>query len=188
MFLDSDDRWLPGHVDRLLAALDGRAAAYGVTRNLDTISGESFLVPEGEGPECGSLAALGRWCAVMTSAVAVRRAALAAVGGFPGDMGALGEDWGLYLKLAGLGDFGFVPSPPVSERLLHPGSVCARVGRAELLNMYRKLLVIAAESGENEEVFLGMRRVAAWLDETEEDGCLSVQQWYGRMRDAGVIA
>ncbi len=188
MFLDSDDRWLPGHVERLLAAIRGYEAAYGVTRNLDAVSGGGFLVPEaGRGTAGDCLPALGRWCFIMTSAFAVRRAFFLAVGGFPENMAGLGEDWGFFIRAAARAPFGFAAGDPVSERLLHHGSLCARAGREEMAAMFRKLLVIAGETGNNMDGFAGIRRAAAWFSQTEEDRCMSVQQWYGRMRKAGIL-
>jgi len=188
MFLDSDDRWLPGHVERLLAAMEGCVAAYGVTRNVDQVSGGGFLVPEG-GAGCAGdcLASLCRWCFIMTSAFAVRRDVFLSVRGFPEDIDGLGEDWGFFIRVASCGPFGFVSAPAVSERFLHPGSLCARTSREQLLDMYRKLLVIAAQTGKNERDTVTMRRAASWLSRIEENICLSVQQWYGRMRKAGII-
>jgi len=186
MFLDSDDRWLPGHAHRLRLAMAEGDAAYGVTRNIDDTGGDEFLVPEpGQEARGDCFSALCRWCFIMTSALAVRKRAFMDCGGFPEDMGSLGEDWGFFLRLARRVHLGYAGRVPVSERILHKGSICARVSRDRLTDMYRNLgLVVLSEKGENKGLF---ERTITWLSETEEDRCLSVQQWY-RLMNRGELA
>jgi len=191
MFLDSDDRWLPGHVSALVAALAEKGAACGVTRNVDEINGEEFLVPlPSAGEEVVSYAALSRWCNIMTSALAVRRDFFVSCGGFPEEMGSLGEDWAFFIRLAARGGMGWAGPEAVSERFLHPGSSCALVSRDRLWRMFGDLSVVVGRERYQDKggsVGPAFAEIIKWLERIEENRCLSVQQWYLLMKRAGLV-
>jgi len=109
-FLDADDAWLPGKLDRQLATFESDP-------DLVFVSCDSELVDE-TGRMCGKVdpnrrRAVGHegWktllkhSCVATPSVVVRRQALLDVGGFDPDL-PVGEDQDLWIRLAGRGPIG----------------------------------------------------------------------------------
>ncbi|MEW6429466.1 MAG: glycosyltransferase family A protein [Thermodesulfobacteriota bacterium] len=185
MFLDSDDFWLPHHVERLQRALDrGHALAYGTTLTFDLLAGGSFLVPDtGAGIEGDCAAALSSWCFLLPSAFAVRRELFAAAGGFS-DL-PLAEDWDLFCRLAHRNSFGFCGPEPITVRHLHAGSACGRVNRACIADAMQALAdrQCHGKEGDRSSHF---HRLAEWTA-----GCgrefSTVQQWYLTLRAEGML-
>ena len=188
MFLDSDDCWLPGHVAALVGVLKrGFVVAYGTTLTRDQLGNDFFLIPEpGQGGEGEVLDRLLNWCFLVPSALAVHRSAFAACGGF----GAhdFGEDWSFLLALAGRYTFGFAGAQPISERLLHSGSLCSLAGRREILAMLARLrgeVAVAPWGG----AAMGERfaLLEQWTRAREEQQWTTVQQWYCALREEGMV-
>jgi len=187
MFLDSDDRWLPAHVEALLSAMrTGCQVAYGVTRNLDRFRGEEFLLPEGgEGVHGRCFRELARWCFLVPSSVCVTRGAFDAVGGFgPGD---LGEDWVFFLRLSERFPFGFCPAV-VTLRLLHGGSLCClRGGRRRVRNAVGMVSDLVARSdGSGPEEIAWARSLRDFADK-EEGAWETVQDLFLTLKSRGML-
>mgnify|MGYP005839634391 CR=1 FL=1 len=190
MFLDSDDRWLPDHASRLLAALArGFTVAYGPTLNLDLVQGGEFAIPgPDEVVEGDCFAALLRWCFLVPSSLALNRELFVRSGGF--ETGELGEDWGFFLRLAVKYHFGFAPGPPLTIRRLHRGSLCNLAASQRLLTGLRDLEnLFTADEGCSvltpEELARhrqARKRFSALADWTaaraEKEKWATVQEWY----------
>ena len=164
-FLDHDDRWLPGTLSVLLAALaraEGAVGAHGLGRFIDE-AGQ--LVRRGElerhlrdrqGVEGGRQVAWPRGrptsfanlvictCIPVGTAV-IRRAAIDRVGPF--DARAVpADDYDMWLRLSRLGDFAFVDQV-VMEYRQHPAPTWIRPrGRTIGLPYVRRKLVASAEN------------------------------------------
>jgi len=177
MFLDSDDVWLPGHVAALNRTIArGYSVAYGVTRTRDLLGNGEFFIPEPSCPPQGDcLAALARWCFLVPSAVAIRREAFDAVGGFRDP--EPGEDWSFFIRLAGQFTFGFCGGEPVTLRDLHAGSLCARVDRERLQRLLTSVAGALADSGAPVQEQGRFAEMASWTL-ARETGWQSIQQWY----------
>ena len=187
MFLDSDDLWLPGHVSALLAALDrGYEVAYGIARTVDQLAGATFFIPEpGEGREGEVLTDLLRWCFLVPSALAVSRKGFLACGGFRSH--DFGEDWSFLLQLAARYPFAFAGEEPVTERRLHPGSICARAGRATIQAFLARLQKeLQAEKWSRPEMIQRFSAMEQWVTR-KNDNWATVQEWYLAMREEGMV-
>lgn len=187
MFLDSDDLWLPGHARALQDTIElGFSVAYGVTRNRNVVHGGEFCLPvNGEAVEGDCFHALLRWCFLVPSAVAMTRDAFMTVGGF--GPGRLGEDWVFFLRLAARFPFGFAGSKPITERLLHHGSLCAMVDRRTILASVRRLG--AASRADQLGGHLAVQRfeeMEQWVLRSEENWT-TVQEWYTALCRDGMI-
>ena len=114
-FLDADDRWLPGMLDRAIVILDSDpdcVMAYGNLLMVDSdgrslaaylISGEYTHAPSMED-------ILARMWPIMPSAALIRRSAFDACGGFVEDFRGAGfEDAFLWLRLREQGHFHYIP-------------------------------------------------------------------------------
>jgi glycosyltransferase involved in cell wall biosynthesis len=114
-FLDADDRWLPGMLDRSIVMLDsdpGCVMAYSNLLMVDSdgrglaaylISGEYAHAPSME-------EILARMWPIMPSAALIRRSAFDACGGFVEDFRGAGfEDAFLWLRLREQGHFRYIP-------------------------------------------------------------------------------
>jgi len=114
-FLDADDRWLPGMLDRSIAKLDSDPDCVMAYANLlmvdsdgrslgaDLISGEYAHAPSME-------EILARMWPIMPSAALIRRSAFDACGGFVEDFRGAGfEDAFLWLRLREQGHFHYIP-------------------------------------------------------------------------------
>lgn len=177
MFLDSDDVWLPGHVAALSRTIArGYGVAYGVTRTRDLLGNGEFFIPELSCRHEGDcLAALARWCFLVPSAVALRREAFEAVGGFRDP--EPGEDWSFFIRLAGRFAFGFCGGEPVTLRDLHGGSLCARVDRERLQRLLASVAGALVDSGAPVREQARFAEMASWTL-ARETGWQSIQQWY----------
>jgi glycosyltransferase involved in cell wall biosynthesis len=114
-FLDADDRWLPGMLDRSIAMLDSDpdcVMAYGNLLMVDSDghSLASYLIT-GEYAHAPSMEEiLERMWPIMPSAALIRRAAFNACGGFVEDFKGAGfEDAFLWLRLREQGHFRYIP-------------------------------------------------------------------------------
>ncbi len=135
---DADDAWMPGRLAAQLAAAPGADVVFGralVVGPDDRPTGERWPEPAAgvhRGPAWA--AQLYEHNPIPTSSVMIRRAALAAAGGFEGPV-AVAEDWELWLRLARAGaGFACVPGALVRYRR-RAGALTADVGalaRAQL--------------------------------------------------------
>lgn len=189
MFLDSDDQWLSNHVEALMSvAQKGYQVAYGITKNIDTISRperEFFIPDHGCAVEGACFKKLVRWCFLVPSSVCVSREVFKKVGGF-GD-GLLGEDWEFFLRLSLLFPFGFTPEM-ITVRTLHTGSLCYTKGCGRgILNTIGRIMRTAMASG------LAGPEEISWLKavydfvEAESQNWTSVQDWYINMKRRGFV-
>lgn len=187
MFLDSDDLWLAGHVQSLMAALArGYEVAYGVTRTVDQLANGTFFIPgPGEGKEGEVLPDLLNWCFLVPSALAVSRKAFVLCGGFRAH--GFGEDWSFLLQLAGRFPFAFTGEQVITERKLHHGSLCARVERETILSFLDRLQVeILAEEWSRSEMAARFAAIGQWVEQ-KNDNWATVQEWYLAMREEGMV-
>lgn len=187
MFLDSDDCWLPHHTRSLAGVIaKGYSVAYGITRTVDLTTNETFHIPGPDEQWSGDCyEALTRWCFLVPSAVAVTRSAFMDAGGFGTE--ELGEDWSFFLRLASRHPFGFTDAGgPVSERRLHPGSLCTRTSRSSLLSMVQRKMEIIRKIGGAENHLATLQRMASWLTQAQLQQ-ISVQQWYLAMKKENIL-
>ncbi len=177
MFLDSDDRWTSDHARRLLLAMKrGRQVAYGVARNRDQITGGEFFIPDQKRVCHGDcFADLLRWCFLVPSAMAVTRAAFSRVGGF--SRAGLGEDWGFFLQLAQFYDFSFAGPGVITERRLHPGSLCCLQDRRDLASALTALRDLPWQPEFAPAAVGRFEALLAWLADHPAP-LASVQEWY----------
>ncbi len=121
-FLDADDRWLPGMLDRAIVLLDSEPDCVMVYGNLLMIDsdgrslGTSLIHGEyGHAPSMDEI--LVRMWPIMPSAALIRRAAFDACGGFVEEFRGAGfEDAFLWLRLREQGHFRYVPEPLAAWR------------------------------------------------------------------------
>jgi glycosyltransferase involved in cell wall biosynthesis len=128
--LDSDDRFLPGCLARLVAAADaapGAVMTYGRARAiradgtpLPRLTGNPAPLPD------RPLASILYGDFVAPSAALLRRRVVEEVGGPDPELSA-SEDWDLWVRLAGRGRFVFVPEV-LSEFRVHAGRFTAAAG------------------------------------------------------------
>jgi glycosyltransferase involved in cell wall biosynthesis len=114
-FLDADDRWLPGMLDRTIAMLDSDSdcvMAYGNLLMVDSDgrSLETDLIDEDYGHAPTMEEILTRMWPIMPSAALIRSSAFDACGGFVEEFRGAGfEDAFLWLRLREQGPFRYVP-------------------------------------------------------------------------------
>lgn len=189
MFLDSDDRWLPGHVSALMATVKrGYQVAYGVTRNIDQISqpNTEFLIPDcGCGIEGQCFKALTRWCFLVPSSVCMTKDAFKETDGF--SEGQLGEDWIFFLRLSTKFPFGFTEKI-ITSRILHHGSLCHTNGHGSAienaLSMVARTVRDSGLAGPDELSWLDAAQNAA---REESKKWKSVQDWFIYMKTQGLL-
>lgn len=109
-FLDDDDEWLPGKLERQLSWLEGLGAGFGSTGVLE-VSEEGALPPR-LGPEPGPVpwGRLLQGNFVCTSTVLLRRQVFLEAGGFDPGL-RTSEDWDLWLRAALLSPVHHLPEP-----------------------------------------------------------------------------
>lgn len=117
-FLDADDLWLPQNLERHVAALDAHAGAVLAYSPAQTIDGEGHPTEYDGATRTGEVGGrvelhyLGQelilGCRLLTCATVVRRRAIERTGPFDTQL-TLGEDWEMWLRLARLGPFAYVP-------------------------------------------------------------------------------
>jgi glycosyltransferase involved in cell wall biosynthesis len=128
-FLDADDVWLPGKLERQVAVLDEQPDAVLVHGHVDVID-EAGRVLERETAwhrrlftrahrRGTSYAAYAFESRCLTSTVLLRRDALERIGGY--DPAILVEDVDMYLRIALEGRIVFLESPPLAKYRLHGG-------------------------------------------------------------------
>jgi glycosyltransferase involved in cell wall biosynthesis len=187
MFLDSDDIWLPHHMQALCTILDkGFPLAYGVTRTIDEINDGEFVIPSyQECHEGDCFEKLLRWCFLVPSAVAVKRDSFDAVQGFGAE--PFGEDWLFFLKLAALFPFGFAAVPPITLRRLHKGSLCAMADPTRILALITDLIQFL--ENEPRAIFADIAhflRLEQFV-KTRGTAWKSAQDWYVAMLEEGIL-
>jgi hypothetical protein len=146
LFLDADDRLLPGALRRMRAALaqaPGAVVAYGEAATIDAAGtplhdGAAPLFRER--PAGRVLDRLVRQNFVLNGGAAcIRRDALARIGGFREDL-RVGEDWVLWCHAAALGSFIHIGPPPLLAYRIHAGSAM----RAQATTLEDGLRAVAA--------------------------------------------
>ncbi|MFA7383091.1 MAG: glycosyltransferase family A protein [Desulfurivibrionaceae bacterium] len=185
MFLDSDDLWLEGHVASLMRTMArGYPVAYGVTKNCDRVGGGEFFIPEPDmALEGQCLAGLARWCFLLPSAMAVKREAFVAVGGF--GAGELGEDWSFFIRLAQRFPFGFCGKEPITLRHLHSGSLCNGAFAERLESLLASVSLALAEAGAAVEETGRFQALADWT--RRQGDWQTIQQWYIALKEEELI-
>ena len=127
VFLDADDRLRPTALARLVEALEDAPScvvAYGEIRAISA-AGDALDTPRprlGKRPSGDLLAALLVRNRILTpGAACIRRSGLMQVGPFDERL-KFAEDWELWCRLAGVGEFRFVGGEPVTDYRVHPAS------------------------------------------------------------------
>ena len=128
-FLDSDDLWLPGKLERQVAALDADPSLGMVHGHVEDIDELGRTLAEATAQHrrtftevhrnSATYAGYALRCMCLTSAIMVRRETLVAVGGFDGAMEQ--EDLDLYLRLALDSRIAFLDGEPVARYRHHGG-------------------------------------------------------------------
>jgi glycosyltransferase involved in cell wall biosynthesis len=114
-FLDADDQWLPGMLDRAIVMLDSHPSCVMAYGNLLMVDSEgrslAACLINGEYAHAPSMEEiLGRMWPIMPSATLIRRLAFNACGGFVEEFRGAGfEDAFLWLRLREQGAFGYIP-------------------------------------------------------------------------------
>lgn len=144
-FLDSDDVWLAGKLERQLALFAGDAGRLGfvycgcycIDANGRTVEG-STMIPRLRGNVVRDLLVEGNVIWGSSSAVVARRELLERVGGFDERLW-YGEDWDLWLKLAAQAEVAFTPEALACVRLRDKGAPSAR---SEMRQLLQHLIVV----------------------------------------------
>jgi len=141
-FLDDDDVWLPGKIERQVAVIQSRgpqtvmvACGFEVWEGRRLVA--SFVPPDG----VNSGALLAHPC-LWPSTVLLRRSALEQAGGFDESLERV-EDWDLWLRIAELGEIAVIPEVLVDRRWTPLPPSTARGARAIIasrLEARRRLL------------------------------------------------
>lgn len=162
-FLDSDDEYVPGSLERLCAGLDLHPEAvmsFGdatvVTPSGQTPHGlfaprldvASAALPVGEGRYMlkDATQALLRASIIPTSATCFRRAQAMAVGGMPADFRS-GEDWLFFLRLTQQGRFVFVRDDVALHHRHDDNLTSPRAGEFMAREKLRGLLLLLGPQG-----------------------------------------
>lgn len=112
-FLDDDDEWLPEKLERQVAALDAAPAGVDLVHSAffeSDADGNEHVVGEFSPRGGEAHAVLLRGNILGLSTIVVRRSLLERVGGFDERLPRL-QDWDLWIRLAALTRFAFVPMP-----------------------------------------------------------------------------
>jgi glycosyltransferase involved in cell wall biosynthesis len=114
-FLDDDDVWLPGKLERQLRALSGAGAdTVMVACGFELWDGARLVAAVVPSPAMDAHDLLAHPC-LWPSTVVVRRAAIETAGGFDETLPRT-QDWDLWLRLADLGTIAVVPEVLVDRR------------------------------------------------------------------------
>jgi glycosyltransferase involved in cell wall biosynthesis len=187
MFLDSDDLWLDGHIEKLMEVLNyGFEVAYGTTSTIDEINGGQFLIPEnGSGLEGDCFNEMLRWCFMVPSATALSRKAFQSVGGFCDAQ--YGEDWTFFTRLAAQYPFGFAGPEPITLRRLHAGSLCFLADGQKPLAIIRQMLTVV--KNEPRATNADQRRFMMLEEWTSRNAgrWSTIQEWYQSMLQEDII-
>jgi glycosyltransferase involved in cell wall biosynthesis len=117
-FLDADNYWLPGKLETMLRVIEGAPESIGMAYS-------GYFLVDQEGRTVASRPAPARphtrssvlWGnPFSTTAILVRRSAVAAVGSFDEDLPGIGEDWDMWLRLLGRYPAAHVTEPLVACR------------------------------------------------------------------------
>jgi len=187
MFLDSDDTWMPNHVDALVNVVnEGVDVAYGITKTRDHVNNTSFMIPEkGKGPSGDCFKKMARWCFLVPSSVAITRKAFNCIGGF--HKYEIGEDWDLFIRLAEKYEFGFT-SEVISNRVLHTGSLCCKKGIHksiyDLLENIEKVLSSISKTTQDVYHFIDAARIVVT---NEGEKWQTFQEFYKALSRQGLV-
>ena len=123
-FLDADDRYRPGHLDRLFQAIQSCPEAGLVYADAMYIDEEGREVKAKRSPPLGEnqFRSLLLNNAVTASASAAKKSALDRAGGFPPQLKA-GEDWDLWLRIARNHRLVHVPAISIDYRWQRRGAI-----------------------------------------------------------------
>ena len=187
-FLDSDDQWLPNHVELLLPFFQqDYQVAYGITKTEDITTNTSFLIPEPEkGVQGHCFNQMAHWCHIVPSGLAVTKHAFEKVDGFPSM--TIGEDWIFLLKLAKEFEFGFC-NEIITLRCLHEKSLSFNSSwkKGELLSLIMEVekLVLSCINSKPKIV----NNISKMKKLVEENSCNwnTIQDWYLAAKERGLL-
>jgi glycosyltransferase involved in cell wall biosynthesis len=130
-FLDSDDRWLPGKLERQVPVLEGNAGVAMVHGHVDVIDGDGEVLAAETAHHHELFSAAHRHgvsyagyafdCRCFSSALTTRVSKVKEVGLY--DPALLLDDYDLYLRLALDGEIVFLEGPSVALYRLHEGQM-----------------------------------------------------------------
>jgi hypothetical protein len=105
VFLDDDDRLVPGSMSQLVAVLDARPDAVAVAGGGRRVFSDGRIGPVEWPPvERADFDEMTATCPFFTAAVVIRRSVFEALGGFEEKI-KLSEDWDLWLRMTKVGPF-----------------------------------------------------------------------------------
>ncbi len=185
MFLDSDDLWLKSHVSSLLSPLfKGYHASFGIAKNIDTKTRETFYIPGDEFDDKRSVFEnLFFWCSIVPSAFSIKRDIFFKTGGFR-DIG-LGEDWLFFFELSLKYDLYFVKRIVTTRRVSDNGLCSKNFSRDSILYLLSEIKKLA----KNSQKELNLEAIDCLIEFTRSmDGrCQRIQDWYLALREQGLI-
>jgi len=159
-FLDSDDRFATRKLERVAAALcSASTSVVGVhhpVRQVDDSTGASLGLAGERRATAGEAfrTALLRGNFVVTSAAVVRRATLAALGGFDAKLNGV-EDYWQWLRVARRGEW-LSLDEPLTDYRVRPGSLMQHREFAHYAQQFTMLMDVAKRSGELDRDELGL--------------------------------
>jgi glycosyltransferase involved in cell wall biosynthesis len=195
--LDADDLWRPDHLAGLLTAFEDPqiGLAYANAEVLGHPRGATLWIPSPAEPARGAvqssevvhpvndLRVLLANNPIPAPAVAMRRHAALAVGGYPGWL-AVGEDYMLYLNLLAAGwRFAYVPRASAVYRWPEPGRGATYDRRRHARQETRLFAALALRMPAQRIVWRRLAGQGRELIETHVPGSLGVAKALGRRRD-----
>jgi glycosyltransferase involved in cell wall biosynthesis len=159
-FLDSDDRWLSGKLERTVAVLDANERIAFVHGHIEVIDERGQPLPESTASHRALLSAAHRGrvtyaryaneCRCFSSALTARVDTLRAVGMY--DTSLALDDYDLYLRVALDYEIGFLEGAPVAQYRLHGDQHSnERVARGQIQTAHKHLALIESRGGVPDE-------------------------------------
>ncbi|MCW7754916.1 glycosyltransferase family 2 protein [Desulfobotulus sp. H1] len=187
-FLDSDDIWLPAHLQSLSPCFfNDSSFACSRAFNHNLVGGKNFTIPDTDVDlSRNAFSRMLQWCDMVPSAFAIRKDTFLATGGFPSV--GWGEDWLFFLELCARQKLCFIPDITV-ERTLHTESLCTdQQLKQHILTMLDRLKaavsILPGSGPENQAHFLALQKLAS----ERGDAWRSIQDFYTAAKEAGLTA
>jgi glycosyltransferase involved in cell wall biosynthesis len=170
-FCDSDDRWLPGKLERQLAAFDANPKLGMAHGHVEVIDDEGRVLPEMSAWHQGlfetahekpvTYARYAYDCRCFSTTVMIPRALLERLGGY--DPSLLLDDYDLYLRLALEAPIEFLHGAPLAQYRHHPGQMTSEELTGGQIQTCVKHLALIAERDDVPDRALAERNLRLML-------------------------